>query len=281
MLSPHEVVGRRVGPYVIERPIGHGAIAWVFAARRPSGTAPVALKLLKPAYGGDRRFADRFLAEARAASHLRHPNIVAIVDVDRAEPYAYFAMPLYGESLASRLVAAGLIDERTAVGIARDVADGLACAHQAGWVHGDIKPANILLDTGGAGVVADLGIGRTAPDYVAVSGADMTVGTPQYIAPEQAQGRRVDGRSDLYALGMSLYRATTGAFPFHATDWYELARMHVEETPAPPRTKQPTLSAAFDRLIMRCLAKHPDDRYRSAEELRAALDHLRPDRPAP
>ncbi|MDH5551685.1 MAG: serine/threonine protein kinase, partial [Gemmatimonadota bacterium] len=232
------MVGRELGPYTIDRLVGHGALAWVFAAHRLATGDPLALKVLKPAYAGDRQVADRFQTDARAASRLQHPNLVAILDVGRNGRYTYFAMPLYRESLASRLATAGELDERTAIRIARDVADGLAFAHDAGLVHRDIKPANILLAPDGAGIVADLGIGHAASDYVSGTGEDMTVGTPQYISPEQAQGRRLDGRSDLYALGMSLYRATTGELPFAAIDWYELARMHVEASPAPPRTKR-------------------------------------------
>ncbi|MDH3291072.1 MAG: serine/threonine protein kinase [Gemmatimonadota bacterium] len=273
------MVGRELGPYTIDRLVGHGALAWVFAAHRLATGDPLALKVLKPAYAGDRQVADRFQTDARAASRLQHPNLVAILDVGRNGRYTYFAMPLYRESLASRLATAGELDERTAIRIARDVADGLAFAHDAGLVHRDIKPANILLAPDGAGIVADLGIGHAASDYVSGTGEDMTVGTPQYISPEQAQGRRLDGRSDLYALGMSLYRATTGELPFAAIDWYELARMHVEASPAPPRTKRATLSAPFDRMVMRCLAKHPDDRYRSAADLREALDRLGRDGP--
>jgi len=273
------MVGQELGPYTIDRLVGHGALAWVFAAHRSTTGKPLALKIIKPAYAGDRRVADRFQADARAAGHLQHPNIVPILDVGRDGRYTYFAMPLYPASLASRLATAGALDEHTAIHVARDVADALAFAHDAGLVHRDIKPANILLGPDGAGIVADLGIGHAAGDYVSGTGEDMTVGTPQYISPEQAQGRRLDGRSDLYALGMSLYRATTGELPFEAIDWYELARMHVEAPPTPLRAKRATLSAPFERIVMRCLAKHPDDRYPSAADLREALDRLGRDGP--
>src|SRR3989441_99099 len=133
------------------------------------------------------------------------------------------------------------------------------------------SPDNILIQADGSPVISDFGIARAVSGYVASTGVNMTIGTPQYLSPEQAQGRLVDPRADFYALGVTLYKAATGELPFTSTDWFELARMHVEDPPASLRKKRPALSKRFERVVMKCLAKHPDDRYRDATELLADL----------
>jgi len=125
---------------------------------------------------------------------------------------------------------------------------------------------NILYRADGTAVLADFGIARAVSGYASATGVNMTIGTPHYLSPEQAQGRPLDGRSDLYALGVTLYKAATGDLPFRSTDWFELARMHVEDPPDPPRLRRPELSRRLEKVILKCLAKHPDDRYASAGE---------------
>jgi serine/threonine protein kinase len=250
---------------------GRGGFAWVFAARPTGGGDAVALKVLPP---GNARFAERFRRETRIAAALCHPNIVRILHVGQADACRYFAMPLHERSLASALEECGKLAEGTAARIGRDVAAGLACAHGAGIVHRDIKPANILLTADGTAVIADFGIAQSVSVAAAGAPATLTMGTPPYVSPEQAQGRPLDGRSDLYSLGVVLYRAAGGDVPFFSTDWFELARMHVEERPPGVRTRAPELSRGFERVVSRCLAKHPADRYRSAPEVAAALEAL-------
>ena len=138
-------------------------------------------------------------------------------------------------------------------------------------VHRDIKPDNILLAADGRSILTDFGIARAVSGYVAATGFMMTIGTPAFISPEQAQGRNLDGRSDLYSLGITLYRMVTGEVPFKSKDWFELARMHVEDRPEPPRNRHPELSKRLERIVLRLLAKHPDDRHPSAAAL---LDDL-------
>jgi serine/threonine protein kinase len=133
---------------------------------------------------------------------------------------------------------------------------------------------NILMRADGTSVVTDFGIARAVSGYASDTGVNMTIGTPHYISPEQAQGRPLDGRSDLYALGVTLYRAATGQLPFRSTDWFELARMHVEDAPDPPRSRQPELSERFQRVILKCMAKHPDDRYASADQFLGELQEI-------
>ncbi len=270
-LEAEQLLGHAVGPYTVDRLIGQGGFAWVFAGRRTTDGAPVALKVLKPRYAGDRQFETRFRNESRVASELRHPNIVRILEIGKAGEITYFAMDLYADSLASRLNRDGPLPEADLIRIASDVASALAFAHQGGIIHRDIKVDNILFTSEGAAVIADFGIARAVSGYATATGVNMTIGTPHYVSPEQAQGRPLDGRSDLYALGVTLYKAATGDLPFRSSDWFELARMHVEVPPEPPRKRRPDLSRRAERIILKCLAKHPDDRYASAVQLLAEL----------
>jgi len=268
--SPTDLVGRTVGPYDLERLLGQGGFAWVFRGRELDGT-PVAVKVLMPRYAGDPQFERRFRNEAETAAQLKHPNIIRIRFVARSGNYVYFGMDLCADSLAARLEREGPLPEADILRITGDVAQGLRFAHDQGVIHRDLKPDNILLHSDGSAVISDFGIARALSGYVASTGVNMTIGTPQYLSPEQAQGRPLDARLDFYALGVTLFKAATGEVPFSSSDWFELARMHVEDAPPSLRKKRPELSKRFERVVMKCLAKHPDDRYRDAAEL---LDDL-------
>jgi len=264
--SPTDLVGRTVGPYDLERLLGQGGFAWVFRGRELDGT-PVAVKVLMPRYAGDPQFERRFRNEAETAAQLKHPNIIRIRFVARSGNYVYFGMDLCADSLAARLEREGPLPEADILRITGDVAQGLRFAHDQGVIHRDLKPDNILLHADGSAVISDFGIARALSGYVASTGVNMTIGTPQYLSPEQAQGRPLDARLDFYALGVTLFKAATGEVPFSSSDWFELARMHVEDAPPSLRKKRPELSKRFERVVMKCLAKHPDDRYRDAAEL--------------
>jgi eukaryotic-like serine/threonine-protein kinase len=273
--APADLLGRTVGPYDLERLLGQGGFAWVFAGRELDGT-PVAVKILMPRYAGDPQFESRFRNEAETAKQLEHPNIIRIRFVARSGSYVYFGMDLCADSLAARLEREGPLPEADIVRIVRDVARALLFAHAQGVIHRDLKPDNILIRADGTAVLTDFGIARAVSGYVASTGVNMTIGTPHYLSPEQAQGRSVDQRVDFYALGVTLFKAATGGFPFTSSDWFELARMHVEDPPPPVRKKRPELSKRFERVVRKCLAKHPDDRYRDAIEL---LGDIAPRRP--
>jgi serine/threonine protein kinase len=271
-LDPQQLIGRDLGGYTLERLLGQGGFSWVFAAHRQTGAAG-AVKVLKPRYAADPQFAARFRNEAKVASELDHAHIVRIHAVGSDAGMSYFAMDLYPDSLASILARDGPLPEPRLLSIAIDIADALGYAHAAGLVHRDIKVDNILLGPDGAAVLTDFGIAR-AGGQATSTGVNMTIGTPHYVSPEQAQGRPLDGRSDLYALGVTLYKAATGELPFRSTDWFELARMHVEDPPPPPTSRRADLSHRLERVILRCLAKHPDDRYPSAGALAADLREI-------
>src|SRR5689334_4994021 len=180
-------------------------------------------------------------------------------------------MDLCADSLGARIAREGPLGEEEILRLARDITAALEFAHQQGVIHRDLKPDNILIRSDGSAVLSDFGIARAVSGYIASTGVNMTIGTPQYLSPEQAQGRPLDQRVDFYALGVTLYKAATGEVPFASTDWFELARMHVEDAPPSLRRKRPDVSKRFERIVMKCLAKHPDDRYRDATQLLADL----------
>lgn len=271
--TPTALVGQTLGPYRLERLLGQGGFAWVFVGREPDGT-PAAVKVLKPRYAGDPQFETRFMNESETAAKLEHPNIIRIRSVAKVGGYVYFAMDLCADSLGARIAREGPLPEADIVRIARDIATGLAFAHARGVIHRDLKPDNVLIRSDGAALITDFGIARVVSGYVASTGVNMTIGTPHYLSPEQAQGRPLDQRADFYALGVTLYKAAAGEVPFSSSDWFELARMHVEDPPPSLRRKRPELTKRFERVVFKCLAKHPDDRYQNAAELLADLEEV-------
>jgi len=273
-LEAESLVGQTVGPYTITSLLGGGGMAWVLAATDCEGCPDIALKILKPKYAGDSQFTARFLNESTVAGELRHPNIIRILDVGQAGEAVYFAMPRLKASLAALLQEDGALPERDVIRIARDVARAMAFAHDAGVIHRDIKPQNILFDNDDVGILTDFGIARAVASYVSTTGKRLTIGTPHYISPEQARGQKLDGRTDIYALGVTMYRAATGALPFRSSDWYELARLHVEEPPQPPRQRRPELSKALEKLVLTCMEKDRENRYPTAAELADDLEGL-------
>ncbi len=274
---PDRFLGRTLGKYRIEALLGSGGFAWVYRAHDPELDVPVALKVLKPQFAGDPAFEERFRREASTAARLRHPNIVAIYAVGRDGDAVYFAMDYLPQGLSGRLEVMPTLPPAVVVRVARDVASALAFAHRQGIVHRDIKPDNVLFDDHGNAVVADFGIASAVAGHAAETGTQLVVGTPQYFAPEQARGRPLDGRADLYALGVTLYRCIAGVLPFPGDDWFEVARRHVEEEPVALRVHNPSVPPELARIVHCLLEKDPADRFQTAEELLEALGAVVPE----
>src|SRR5438477_4937221 len=268
-----DLVGQTLGPYTLERLLGQGGFAWAFVGRESDGT-PVAIKVLKPRYAGDFQFESRFRNESETAAKLEHPNIIRIRSVAKTGEHVYFAMDLCADSLGARIAREGPLAEDDILRLARDITAALEFAHEQGVIHRDLKPDNVLIRSDGGAVLTDFGIARAVSGYVASTGVNMTIGTPHYLSPEQAQGRPLAPRVDFYALGITLYKAATGEVPFTHTDWFELARMHVEDPPPALRKRRSDVSKRFERVVFKCLAKHPDDRYQSAGQLAADLGDI-------
>lgn len=271
---PERYLGRTLGSYRVESLLGSGGFAWVYKGYDPELEIPVAIKVLKPQFAGDPSLVDRFRREAATAARLRHPNIIKIYAVGREGDAVYFVMDYLPSGLAEKLEATPYLAENFVIRIGRDVARALGFAHREGVIHRDIKVDNILFDAHGNAIVADFGIARAISGYTQRTGTNMVVGTPQYFAPEQARGKALDGRADIYSLGVTLYRAATGRLPFEGEDWYEIARKHLEEPPPAPRTYNPNISPELEALVLECLAKSPAERPQSAELLADRFEEL-------
>lgn len=277
---PERYLGRSLGKYRVAALLGTGGFAWVYSAHDPDLDVTVALKVLKPQFAGDPEFVARFRREASTAARLRHPNIITIYAVGTADEAVYFAMDYLPQGLHGRLEVTPTLPGPALARLGIDVGSALGFAHRQGVVHRDIKPDNILFDEHGNAIVADFGIARALAGSANQTATQMVVGTPHYFAPEQARGRTLDGRADLYSLGVTLYRAASGVLPFPGEDWYAVARAHVEEEPADVRSHGAPVSIEMATIIHRLLEKDPEDRFQDAEELCAAL-MLTPERGEP
>ncbi|HEY5153804.1 MAG TPA: protein kinase [Acidimicrobiales bacterium] len=260
-----------VGRYRLEHRIASGGMAEVWQASDEVLGRRVAVKILHPHLAADDIFVTRFRTEAIAAARLHHPGIVAIYDSGHEHGAEAIVMELVqGETLRHELDTRGFLDPREVVRIGAQVADALAAAHRAGLVHRDIKPANILLCPDERVMVTDFGIAkfRDDPDLTL---AGTMVGTVKYLSPEQVRGEPVDGRSDVYALGVVLFEALCSRPPFAGDSPASTALARLNQTPPRPRQLRSTIPSGLDGVITRCLQLDPADRYQSADELRAAL----------
>ncbi len=275
---PDRYLGRQLGKYRVIKLLGGGSFAWVYEAIDRDLEIPVALKILRPEFAGQAEAEARFRREAAIAARLRHPNIVTVRDVGQIEGASFVAMDLLPVSLGRRLEVVGPLPETEVVRVGLDVAAALATAHAGGVVHRDIKPDNILIGPHGEFVVADFGLARALSADPGLS-AQQVMGTPHYFSPEQARGAELDGRSDLYSLGVTLFRAATGRLPFEGEEWYAVARQHIEAPPPRVRQYAPSLTPEFEAVVDRLLRKDAAERFATALQLADALAGL-PSSPA-
>jgi serine/threonine protein kinase len=261
---------RTVGQYQIVDELGRGGMAVVYKAWQPALERYVALKVLPEYFQHDPEFLARFQREARAAARLNHPNIVTIYDVGEHAGIHYIAMEyLDGGSLRDRL-SAGPLSLQEAQRVLAQLASALDYAHSHGLIHRDIKPANILFSSDGRAMLTDFGIAR-ASDDAQLTRTGVLMGTPEYMAPEQAEGKSIDYRTDLYALGVVLYQMLTGQAPFRGTTPSATLHAVVYEPPPPPRQLNPGLPPAIEAVLLKALAKQPDQRFQQGAEMVAAL----------
>src|SRR5204863_2555996 len=268
------------GRYEIVEHIARGGMAEVFRARDLLLDRPVALKVLFPEFATDRSFVERFRREARSAANLNHPNIVSIYDWGQ-EDGTYFIVMEYveGRSLRQMIREDGPLPAKQAAQIGADIAAALAFAHKNGVIHRDVKPGNVLIDPTGQVKVTDFGIARGGDAQEALTQTGAVMGTATYFSPEQAQGRPIDPRSDVYALAVVLYEMVVGRPPFSNENPVAVAYQHVRERPIPPRQRNPKVPAPYEAIVLKGLAKNPVNRYASAEELRADLRRFVAGRP--
>ncbi|HWO89240.1 MAG TPA: serine/threonine-protein kinase, partial [Gemmatimonadales bacterium] len=257
--------------YELEKELGRGGMAVVYKARDKQLEREVAIKVLPFSLSFDAEFVERFQREARTAGKLEHPNIIPIYRVGRSGRVIYFVMKfIRGKSLSS------VIEERGALPVPEirrlliEASRALGYAHKHGIVHRDIKPDNIMFDELGQAIVTDFGIAK-AQSGARLTGTGMSIGTPHYMSPEQARAQNLDGRSDIYSLGVVAYQCLTGHVPFDGEDSFSIGYKHImEELPTP------SLETADQRslfaIVQKMMQKKPDDRYQTAEELIQALE---------
>ena len=254
--------------YDVGRTLGSGGMGEVYLARDRVLGRDVALKVLRTQYAGDSEFAERFKREARSAASLSHPNIVQVYDRGETEEgSSYIAMEYVpGGTLKEKIVGEGPLGTREAAALGAQVAEALGAAHERGMVHRDIKPQNVLLADRGDAKVADFGIAR-AGSSVTISRTGSVMGTAGYMSPEQALGEQATPKSDLYSLGVVLFEALTGELPYTADNPIAVSMKHVNEPVHAPREIDPTIPQGMNALVTRLMAKDPEDRYASADEL--------------
>jgi serine/threonine protein kinase len=267
-----DLEGKTIGTYQVIEEVGRGGMAVVYRAYQPSLNRYVAIKVLPPQFAFDEQFVERFQREARAAAGLRHPNIVVIHDVGHHKDLYYIVMEyLEGRTLKQLIEQQGPLPPQRVARIVEQIASALDYAHQRGFVHRDVKPANIFAGDGDRITLTDFGIAKAASETQHLTRTGTLMGTPEYMSPEQVEGGTVDPRTDLYALGVVLYQMLVGRVPFSATTPHAVLYKHVHQPPPPPRQINPNLSPAVESVILKAIAKRPQHRFQRGTELSASL----------
>lgn len=263
------------GRYRLLRVIGSGGMALVYLAHDKTLDRRVAVKVLREPFSREAGFRERFQNEARAAANLSHPNIVTVYDFgyDENTTALYLVMEYVpGTDLKSILKDQGPLPFDQAVRLVIQAARGIGYAHRMGVIHCDVKPHNMLVTPDGTLKVTDFGIARAMASIQPDESADVVWGSPLYFSPEQAAGHPPTPASDVYSLGVVLYELLTGQPPFYASDPVELARLHREAPPRPPRTLNPGIPSSLEMIVLKLLEKEPARRYRTAQQLALVLE---------
>ena len=251
--------------YEIIEKVGSGGMADVYKAKCHRLNRFVAIKILKAEFSDDKKFVEKFRAEAQSAAGLSQPNIVNVYDVGEEEGMYYIVMELVeGITLKSFIERKGKLDIKEAVGIAIQIAQGVESAHSNHIIHRDIKPQNIMISKEGKVKVTDFGIAKAVTSDTITSNA---MGSVHYLSPEQARGGFSDEKSDIYSLGVTLYEMLAGRVPFIGDNTVSVALCHLQENPIPLRDLDPSIPVSLDRIVQKCLQKKPEHRYLSASDL--------------
>jgi eukaryotic-like serine/threonine-protein kinase len=284
--GPPQPTERRIGKYIVKGELGRGGMGAVYLAEQPGLGREVAIKELIPSAAADPTALQRFMQEARVMARASHPNLVQVHDLEQIGDANYIVLEFVrGKSLRD-VINQGTLAMPQTFAVMHGVLQALDYAHKRAIVHRDMKPENVLLSEEGDVKVADFGIARLTDDSGGGSTATKTgttVGTPQYMSPEQVASSRVDGRSDLYSAGIMFYELVVGQAPFTASDAdgpFTLMAKHVQAPPKPPSVHRPGLDMALEEVILKSLSKRPEDRYQTGQEFDDAMARVA-DRVAP
>ncbi len=268
------------GRFEVIEELGKGGMGKVYRVFDKRIEEEAALKLVKPEIAADREVIDRFRSELKMSRKISHRNVSRMYDLGDDEGTYYITMEYVpGEDLKSFIHRARQLSAGTAIAISRQVAEGLAEAHRLGIVHRDLKPSNIMIDKEGNAKIMDFGIARSVASQ-GITGAGMMIGTPEYMSPEQVEGKDVDQRSDIYSLGVVLYEMVTGRRPFEGDTPLSVAHKQKCEAPENPEKLNAQIPKDLSRVILHCLEKDKEKRYQSAEELSSELTDLEAEIPA-
>jgi serine/threonine protein kinase/Tfp pilus assembly protein PilF len=260
--------------YEIIEELGKGGMGRVFRVEDTKLKQEVALKLIKPEIAKDKKTVERFRNELKTARMIAHKNVCRMFDLGESAAAHFITMEyVRGEDLKSLIRKMGQLSSGQAISIAKQVCDGLIEAHSLGVVHRDLKPQNIMIDSEGKARIMDFGIARSL-EAKGITGAGVMIGTPEYMSPEQVEGKETDQRSDIYSLGVILYEMVTGRVPFEGDTALSIAMKHKSEEPKDPREYNAQVSEDLSQIILRCLKKEKDKRYQSAGELRKDLENM-------
>jgi serine/threonine-protein kinase len=275
--ATRDLTGKTLGDFQVERMLGRGGMGEVYLARQVSLNRPVALKVLRPDMLTRPTYLSRFEAEATAVARLNHPNIVHVYMLGQVEGVRFIAMEyVQGTNLRDYLQKKGALDLPLALSIMKQAGVAVGAAGEIGLIHRDIKPENLLLTRKGQVKIADFGLCRDQDaESIQLTQPGVTMGTPQYMSPEQAQGHALDHRSDLYSLGVTFYHMLTGTPPFRAETALAVALKHVKDVPVSPSVFRRDLPPDLERLVLKLMSKRPEDRYQSAAEMLRDLAKIR------
>ncbi|HEY4689159.1 MAG TPA: serine/threonine-protein kinase [Anaerolineae bacterium] len=262
-----DLTGRQIGPYQIAASLGKGGMGCVYRAYDPSAARVVAMKILPRQLALDPEFAGRFRQEVLVISRLSHPHILPLLDYGQADGYSYMVMPFVETGTLAHHLQGGPLPIEVIRRAVTQIGGALDHAHTLGVVHRDVKPPNVLVDAHGNYLLTDFGVAKLVTGSVKLTKIGLAVGTPTYMSPEQGLGQKVDGRSDLYALGVMVYQMATGRVPFKADKPMAVMLMHIQSPLMPPRALNPDLPEEVERVIITSLAKQPDHRYTTAAEM--------------
>jgi serine/threonine-protein kinase len=265
------MIGQQIGPYKVLKLLGQGGMGIVYQGMHAKLEQPVAIKVLSPEFSANSEMRERFVREAKLQVKLSHPNVVNILNYLEDNKSVYLVMEfIQGDNLETRLKREGCFEPSECCRIAIGVLDALAFMHKRGIIHRDIKPSNIMFTEDGQVKVTDFGIAKASGEK-GLTRTGVQLGTVWYMAPEQIRGGAVDATSDMYALGITLYQMLTGQVPFHSDSEFEIMKAHVEEIPRDPASLNPKIPRELCDVVLKVLAKNPQERFQSAEELRNAL----------